>query len=305
MLHEEIFYERLVKVIDGYASPEEAAEVEAWMLAAPANKELFFQVKDILDRDRANRASTDTAGAWLQVSGKITKVRRLQWWKYAAMILLLVLAGGSAIWFGISRRQTPEWTFAIDAAGQAGMKELPDGSKVWLQPGSSLSYDNRHATITGSAFFEVAPGETPFTVQAASIAVQVLGTSFTVHPDAVIVNTGKVKAVVGQKEMLVSPGEKAAFKNGSWEKQQVNAQLYAAWKDGDYLFNNTGLAELADVIDGGYGLTLEVRNPAHFRAAALSGQMQINDVETLKTILAVTLNAHVFQNGHTLIIQPK
>ncbi|RPE09756.1 DUF4974 domain-containing protein [Chitinophaga lutea] len=305
MQHEENFYQRLVRVIDGQASPEEAAEVEIWMRAEPANKELFFKVKDILDRDRANRAQTDTAGAWEQVSGKITRVKKMQWWKYAAVFALLVLAGGAAIWLGVSRQQGAEVAYQAPAGGKTEMTVLPDGSKVWLQPGSGITYQHRQATVTGSAFFEVAPAETPFTARSGEISVQVLGTSFTLHPHAVIVSTGKIKAVAGEHEMVVSPGEKVTLRGGSWFKQKVNAQLYAAWKDGDYLFNNTSLAELQDVIASSYGLTTEIRNPDFFRGAALSGQMQINDVETLKTILAVTLNAHVSQHDQTLIIQPK
>lgn len=305
MQQEELFYERLVKVIDGQASPEEAAEVEAWMLAEPANKELFFRVKDILDRDRANRAATDTAGAWLQVSGKISRAKRLQWWKYAAMFLFLALAGGSAIWLGINRSSGSRTVFELTAGGTPEVKVLPDGSRVWLQPGSSIGYDERQVQVTGSAFFEVAPAETPFTVRTADMEVQVLGTSFTIHPHAVIVSSGKVKAVAGGQEMRVSPGEKVTLQGGRWVKKQVNAQLYAAWKDGDYLFNNTSLEELKDIIASNYGLEVEIRNPDHFRGTGISGPMQIDNIETLKTILSVTLNARVSQNGHIILIQPK
>ena len=66
---------------------------------------------------------------------------------------------------------------------------LPDGSRVWLNAESSLSYpgsfggrERREVTLQGEAYFEVAPDSLhPFVVETAALQTQVLGTSFNVR----------------------------------------------------------------------------------------------------------------------------
>jgi transmembrane sensor len=65
--------------------------------------------------------------------------------------------------------------------------ELPDGTKVWLNAGSTLNYpqkfraENRQVELTGQGYFEVTKNpEKPFIVKTTYLAVQALGTLFTV-----------------------------------------------------------------------------------------------------------------------------
>ena len=85
---------------------------------------------------------------------------------------------------------------------------LPDGSRVWLNAESSLSYpgsfggrERREVTLQGEAYFEVAPDSLhPFVVETAALQTQVLGTSFNVRAYSpedtrVTLLRGSVKAV--------------------------------------------------------------------------------------------------------------
>ena len=68
-------------------------------------------------------------------------------------------------------------------AGQRAHILLPDGSKVWVNAGSTLSYpslfsDERRVKLIGEAFFEVAKGDKPFIVSTGKVDVKALGTQF-------------------------------------------------------------------------------------------------------------------------------
>jgi len=309
---QEIDYNLLVNVIDGNATPEEVTLVENWVLASEENRDLYFRVKDILDQQKADALEIDTAAAWEDVTRQLkerTRVKRMKWLKYAAMIAVLVLAGGLVIYFNSGRSATPEIQLAQTATLQSTV--LPDGTKVWLKAGGTLSYrptfgkSDRDIWVTGTAFFDVAKEEAPFNIHAANMEIAVLGTSFTIHEKAIIVNSGKVKTTAHGQEMLVLPNERARITTNGLQKDKVNAQLYSAWKDGDYQFDNTTIDELKDMINSNYGLEVTVIRPAGFEGNAISGYMKITDEASLEKILSAMLNASITRKGNTLTIQPK
>ncbi|MRG48275.1 DUF4974 domain-containing protein [Chitinophaga sp. SYP-B3965] len=309
---QEIDYNLLVNVIDGNATGEEVTLVENWLLASEENRDLYFKVKDILDQQKANTLEVDTAAAWEDVSRQLkerTKVKRMKWLKYAAMVAVLVLAGGLAVYFSIGRPSAPEMQLAQTTTLQSTV--LPDGTTVWLKAGGTLSYrpsfgkSDREIWVTGTAFFDVAKEEAPFLVHASNMEVAVLGTSFTVHEKAIIVNSGKVKTTTQGQEMLVLPNERVTITTTGLKKDKVNAQLYGAWKDGDYQFDNTTLTELKDMIKSNYGLDVTVIHPAVFEGNAISGYIKISDETSLVKILTAMLNANVTRKGNSLTIQPK
>ncbi|WP_407527669.1 FecR family protein [Lacibacter sp. MH-610] len=102
---------------------------------------------------------------------------------------------------------------------------LPDGSTVWLNSGSKLSYQNmmskadkREVTLTGEAYFDVTRNpKRPFIIHTSSIDVKVLGTEFNVkaYPDDATVETSLIHGSVQvylkndpSKSYLLKPNEK-------------------------------------------------------------------------------------------------
>jgi len=137
---------------------------------------------------------------------------------------------------------------------------LPDGSKVWLNAASSISYPTaftggeRSVEIKGEAYFEVAKNTTmPFVVKVNDVRVQVLGTHFNInaYSDEDAVKTtlleGAVKVTKGAATVLLNPGEQAILAYSSSEiRVHANADLESviAWKNGYFSFNQTDLATI-------------------------------------------------------------
>jgi ferric-dicitrate binding protein FerR (iron transport regulator) len=134
---------------------------------------------------------------------------------------------------------------------------LADGSHVWLNTGSSVTYpvafsnDERKVTVTGEAYFEVAhDASRPFIVKKADMEVTVLGTHFNVNAYddensiRVTLLEGAVKVKKGQTSEMLSPGQQAQINAGIAVANTVDTEAVIAWKNGYFHFGNTSVAEL-------------------------------------------------------------
>ncbi|MFN0257293.1 FecR family protein [Pedobacter ureilyticus] len=135
---------------------------------------------------------------------------------------------------------------------------LPDGSKVWLNAGSSLRYpiafgaSGRSVTLMGEGYFEVAhiqtkEGRMPFTVtvrrhNGEQELVKVLGTQFNInaYDDEPTIKTtllkGSVRIDAGGKSALLKPGQQSKVDNGRIELEPADTEMAIAWKNGDFVF---------------------------------------------------------------------
>lgn len=318
-------YTILIKFIDGQASAEETAVVAAWIKASPDNQALYFQVKDILDQQLAAKiTAADADQSWRQVVARvqaadpgITPVRPLGWLKYAAAILVFLLAGGAGAYLLLRDgfRPAPLVTL-VSKKGTVQTLLLPDSTRIWVKPGGLVKMKDvkegsgREIWLEGSAYFEVVKkAEIPFMVHMRDMTVTVLGTSFTINDNkrhtAVVVNTGLIKATAFNHELLVHPGERGMVVDSQIQMDHINPQLYAAWKDGDYKFENTSVDEIKELLHANYGYEVAILQPEKFRDTRISGRVLITDEVSLCKVLGAMLEAGVRKEGNRIIIQPK
>lgn len=145
---------------------------------------------------------------------------------------------------------------------------LADGTKVYLNAETRLRFptkfngDQRVVELDGEAYFEVSPdAEHPFIVEAGSVKVSVLGTSFNVrsyddeNDIATTLVSGKVAVWNGTNRQEMVPGEQAVYerKTGEMEIRQVDVALYTAWHSGKFIFRNETLEEMMSYLSRWYG----------------------------------------------------
>lgn len=137
---------------------------------------------------------------------------------------------------------------------------LADGSKVWLNSETEFRYpvnfsgELRQVYLKGEAYFEVAGQEgKPFVVvTSGGVDVKVLGTRFNVasYPeDAEVVTTlaeGSVEMYTADKAVRIRPDEQVLFDRSShsFQRRQVDAAAYLAWKDGKFIFEDQSLEQI-------------------------------------------------------------
>jgi len=183
----------------------------------------------------------------------------------------------------------------ITAENGVQFVSLDDGSQVWLDEGSSLSYkrgfgkDHRDLTLEGKAFFDVNRNENlPFNIKEQDLVVSVLGTSFTVDgfSDAVTVNTGRVAVDANNDQVILTKNQKVTLKNDKLETSVSNDDS-AKWRNSNLSFDSAPLTQvIADVnMYHGNQIELDVNSTTMdcpFTSGGLSSESLDNIIKILE-----------------------
>lgn len=173
------------------------------------------------------------------------------------------------------------------ARGETYQLRLPDGSLIWLNAASSLTYSAaleehgvRRVRLEGEAYFQIAKDAVhPFVVETKSQQVQVLGTHFNVnaYPDEPDVRTtlleGSVKVTVSESEdgtKVLVPGQQARAEHNQLNVLAVNTSEAIAWKNGFFEFRRAPLGMIMRDLSRWYDIDIEYADNSS-REVVLSG----------------------------------
>ncbi len=290
--------------MSGELTSSDSEILNHWLKKSENNKLIFDQFSDIwqtsFHRNINNLIDTDKAWNDLQVQLHLpeNKIRSINWneiIRIAAVFVIALFLGGLGYYIINQKNKVntePLFVEYVSPLGSRSFVILTDGSKVWLNAGSTLKYKNTYGTsnrdllLTGEAFFEVAKNkEIPFIVKTSEIDIIALGTKFNVkaYSEEKTIETtlieGSVKlessTVKLADNLVLSPNEKAVFtkKNQSVEliaqQQQtktddviakpkleiiesVEPESIISWKDKRWVINNEKLGNLAVKLERRY-----------------------------------------------------
>jgi len=151
---------------------------------------------------------------------------------------------------------------------------LPDGTKVWLNSYSSLSFpdaflgNERRVKLNGEAYFEVAKNkDKPFNVSVNDVTVRVLGTHFNIsayRDDRDITTTlleGSVQVAKNNKQTLIKPGQQATVQGTSDVIAVSEARIkeVMAWKNGYFIFNDEDIFSIMKQVSRWYDVDVEYK----------------------------------------------
>ena len=164
--------------------------IGAWWLSASAPK---LEVEKDIDHHFNKILSTATADEIIQQAHNKVQPARLKIFRSPKMLLLtaaIFIAAVFSIRFGILTSNNNNNYHFNEIVAKRGTKSkliLPDGSQVWLNSESKLSYNSkfndstREVTLEGEAYFDVVKDKKhPFIVKTSAISIRVLGTAFNV-----------------------------------------------------------------------------------------------------------------------------
>jgi transmembrane sensor len=190
--------------------------------------------------------------------------------RIAAAVLFLVIA---TYWW-----TTRDQMITIQTALQSNQFELPDGTQIWLNQNSKITYDKafkkRDVALEGEAFFDVIRDESkPFTINSGATQTRVLGTSFNVRAypedEAVIVTvtSGSVELAardVPEQKVILKVNEAGIFQKTEQQvaKKTVDNDNSISWKTQKLSFNNTSMKAVFEAMERHFGVTFEVTNEA-------------------------------------------
>ena len=280
--------ELLLRFLTKSCTHEELVEVEKWISADPANADWLFgmetvwSLKDELryaDQKKVNAAYHRFIKASSPNKGKQHGNKRFLypgWVKYAAAIIIVCLLATNIFQFFKNKPTGEVASNSIEVpVGQRVAITLADGTRVWLNSGSILSYPtkfdskNRVIRLDGEGYFEVtANKERPFTVNTSNLQVTALGTRFNIqaYPDddiAVSLLEGQVHVQTGHQEALMAANEVVVWsaEKGLTHYKNKLVQPAAQWITGELMFVDERLSQIAKALEKHFGVTIIIDNP--------------------------------------------
>ena len=312
--------ELIIGYLNNELIPEEKSEVEEWIDSSEENNSYFNKIKYLWENSSKDTSliTIDTKAAWVNIqsaamgediSGKLSRRRFITvLTRIAAIAIILLAVGATIIYLSGNQRSVDTQWISIKASNEIQEVVLPDGSRVWLNSHSSLTYPDRFAgksrevILTGEGFFEVDRNRRfPFVVKADRANVMVLGTSFNVHADSsssrivVTVVTGKVAlfdTIVMDNRIVLQPEDQGilAASPPIILKRKNSNKNFLAWKTGILYFKNTPVEEVCTILSEHYNTTIRISDDDILKNKNLTATYDNKSIEEILNILALTLD---------------
>lgn len=200
------------------------------------------------------------------------------------------------------------------ARGRQYQLILPDGTRVWLNAASSLTYPTaftekeRTVKVTGEAYFDVAANASqPFKVIINDVtSIHVLGTAFNInaYKDEATINTtlitGAVRVSHQETSQLLKPGQEAQIGQQIRLIKEADVNSAVAWKEGIFAFNNADLQTVMRQLARWYDI--EVSYEGKIPTATFTGEIDktLTLSQVLQGLSATSINYKI--EGKKLII---
>lgn len=274
------------RVLNETATPREAADVAAWF-STPEGQAWVSRSMDEeaewLEAGLMPPLEEDPGEALLRRVERIIahRNRRRLLWRAAA--ILIPCAVVVAFWLQLDSRLGgalfAEPTLEQIAAERGERKEVvfQDGTHVWLNAGSRISYPSRfglserRVRLDGEAYFEVSHNpQRPFLVEVGDATVRVLGTSFDVKAYAadptvdVVLLDGSVEFSHGKASYRLSPSQRLVFDKRSLRGEVTaleHAEGLMLWSRNTICFRDAPLREVVSGLERWYDVQVEVADP--------------------------------------------
>ncbi len=317
------------------ATPEEERELDRLLASDPDAAARFKVMQQYWEQEQYVSEPDKSAGFQalltrleLPVEMTLPNKRHLffasRWMKYAAAMLLMVgLALAFYMLYPRADRTVASLTEKHNSKGIKSTIELADGSKVWLNADSKISYpetfsgNTREIYLQGEAFFEVTRNVSkPFIIHLQGGTVRVLGTSFNIRAyenERVVetsVNTGKVAFIPeysrpGKKKdtIFLLPDHKVKFYLAKEEIQTTPtiAREDKSWIEGKLVFKSKSMGEIAIELERNFGKKV-VFADEEARDFVLTGSFQNNSLDEIMYYLSKTKNFYYKITNAELVI---
>ncbi|WP_316843812.1 FecR family protein [Pedobacter psychrodurus] len=199
--------------------------------------------------------------------------------------------------------------------GETYQLRLPDGTNIWLNAASSLTYATtlikdgiRNVKLEGEAYFEVAKDKKhPFIVETSKQQVEVLGTHFNInaYADEAITKTTLLEgSVLLNRATLLKPDEQASLSStGKISVEQVDVQETIAWKNGKFIFNSEDITSVMRKLSRWYNV--EVVYKSDSPVSTFTGVMnRDDDISKILNKINYTGGAHLTLEGRRIVVMP-
>jgi len=252
----------------------------------------------------------------LEESGTIS--RRFTWYRNllkVAAVLILGLITTTIVFY--NKPEKLQYASIVETVttpyGARTNFKLPDGSEVWLNSGSTISfpkqYDKiRNVRLVGQAYFKVLKDGKPFVVKTAYGNVEVTGTAFDVkaYKDENF-ETTLVEGIVNVRDRKnqvanLKPGEQSVITPANeFTINNVNTELSTSWREGRLIFVNEPFQNVAKALERWYNVKIELQGEK-LKKLGYTGTIEMETfVEVLELINTTTSIKYKFDKNTRIL----
>lgn len=263
--------EILYRYFNGTATQEEEEQIKQYVEASENNWKVYLKERKLFDATLLNSPSKIIPR---KKQNRFTIKNIISEIGKTAAILLL--AFGLSFWVlnHINNHEDENPVIIKTQYGQMANVTLPDGSKVWLNSNTKLTYtnnfnkDKREIHMDGEAYFEVEHNVgKPFIVYAPNHKqVKVLGTKFNVEAysntnefEASLME-GSVQVCAEGISLLIAPRQKAVWRDGRLKIEEITDFDTYRWREGLICFKDTPLTHILKEFEKYYNVKIDVQD---------------------------------------------
>ncbi len=270
----------------GAATPEEERALLEWIRSSDDNRRTFAELRAVWQRGRMQRPDTQLPARFVRslnslnrridalgADAPLRRGRRIPLRRFAAAAIVAVALAAAFMTYRIA---TAPFVHTFHNADTVAMHvAMPDGTDVWLGPGTTFSYDDtfridgRNVELDGEAYFDVRhDAGHPFVVATPTFRVRVLGTVFNVRSfsgESVAETTlaeGSValQNAAGRNLICLHPGQQAVYDTDAeqLEVNEVPVGDLLLIRYGVVTLGNATLPEIVARIERTYGVSLRI-----------------------------------------------
>ena len=309
--------EECVEIFERYiqnrANPNEIKRLSGWIknnqeISLWLEQQILYSVSSIESEVQIRMLRNIEAGInanYSEVTNKQLNIRfRLNKWMRVAAMFILPLFTAAGVYFYMSKNVLSNAPFVVAVErGQKANITLPDGSKVWLNSQSKLTYSasfnikKRELQLDGEAYFEVAHNPNkPFIVHSNDISVEALGTAFGVkayNDDKMISSIlmrGKVRVTTPDGVDILMPNDRIMYNKTTHKRVQsmvTNATDFTGWIHNELRFENESLDDIGKTIQRIYNVEVIFASDK-LKKQRYTGTINNNSLESVLNIISLT-----------------
>jgi ferric-dicitrate binding protein FerR (iron transport regulator) len=268
----------------------------------------------------------DTGKAWDKLNVRIEndgmlmnekpviRINRTSYFIRAAAVVLLILAVGiPSVYYSVNEFGNKDSMVEQKSKNGILTVDLPDGSRVFLNEGSSLEYsknyeNSRDVNLSGEGFFDVMSNpQKPFRVNSGKVVVTVLGTSFNVKEKnsktvEVFVESGQVRLDLKKKaESIILNAGDIVEANGQLKSHELLDANYLSWKTKEFKFVDESVENIIYILEAAYHVDVDT-NATGIADKRLTTSYSGQSIEAILSTICTALELSYEKDGKVYIL---
>ena len=287
----------IIKFLQGELSEKESQKIQDWLVNSTTQEVVrkklgniwtnhTIQLKDKKpDFDKIlsqvhHKINTEESALQQPIAEQHLLKRTIPLFYRIAVVLVIPLLLSSVLFFFSNKWHFNDYASIAERQlytkpGTVTRIELPDGSKVWLNDGTTIRYPEkfqekeRRLFVDGEAYFEVKKDHKhPFIVENPMMNTVVTGTTFNLNAysedhyfEATLVE-GKVHLEKDSRRYNLNPGQQVRYNlaDGQVIKKKVNTRIYYSWIDGRLVMEDEPLGDAIKKLGRWYNVDFVIKD---------------------------------------------